>query len=148
MQILEEILKRCSVRSYESRPVPPEALRRIMEAARLAPSARNVQEWRFVIVTDIETRRSLVPAAAMQEFVAQAPVVIAVSLPAAVALPRRTPSANNSTNAPGVVPPTTKVSADAADPLLRRVRLSSNETPVSEPSVRSIPPGADEIDRG
>ena len=77
MQILEEILARYSVRSYESRPVPPQALRRVLDAARHAPSARNVQEWRFVVVTDAATRRALVPAAAMQEFVGQAPVVVA-----------------------------------------------------------------------
>ena len=77
MQILDEILTRYSVRSYEPRPVPTEALRRILDAARHAPSARNVQEWRFVIVTDATTRKALVPAAAMQEFVGQAPVVIA-----------------------------------------------------------------------
>lgn len=77
MRILDEIMARYSVRSYDARPVPPEALRRILDAARHAPSARNVQEWRFIVVTDPAIRRALVPAAAMQEFVGQAPVVIA-----------------------------------------------------------------------
>jgi nitroreductase len=70
-------MNRYSVRAYQPRPVPAEALQRILDAARRAPSARNVQEWRFIVVTDDATREALVPAAAMQKFVGQAPVVIA-----------------------------------------------------------------------
>lgn len=77
MEILNEILTRCSVRAYSRRPVPADALRRVLDAARHAPSARNVQEWRFIVVTDPAIRSALVPAAAMQEFVGEAPVVIA-----------------------------------------------------------------------
>jgi nitroreductase len=48
-QILET---RRSTRSFDSRPVKPEHLIAICEAARLAPSACNSQTWRFVAVTD------------------------------------------------------------------------------------------------
>ena len=48
-----------------------------MEAARLAPSASNRQEWRYIIVRDPEKRRKLAEIAMGQKFVAQAPVVIA-----------------------------------------------------------------------
>jgi nitroreductase len=48
-----------------------------LEAARLAPSASNRQEWRFVVVRNPETRQRLVRAANWQEFVGEAPVVIA-----------------------------------------------------------------------
>jgi nitroreductase len=48
-QILEN---RRSTRSFDSRPVKPEQLIAICEAARLAPSACNSQTWRFVAVTD------------------------------------------------------------------------------------------------
>ena len=77
MDIMETIKNRYSCRNYENRPIDPEKLETLMEAARLAPSARNVQDWRFVIVTDPQTRRALMQAAAGQEFVGQAPVVIA-----------------------------------------------------------------------
>jgi len=77
MDIFETIKTRYSCRSYQNKPIEPEALQTLMEAARLAPSARNVQDWRFVIVTDPQIRRSLQRAAADQEFVGQAPVVIA-----------------------------------------------------------------------
>jgi nitroreductase len=76
MEVLAEIRQRYSCRAYQDRPVEQEKLDRVLEAARLAPSARNMQEWRFVVVRDAQLRRQLVPAANMQEFVGQAPVVI------------------------------------------------------------------------
>ncbi len=77
MELLEAIEKRRSVRSYQERPVEREKLERIFRAARLAPSACNFQEWRFVVVTDKEKRQALMQAANNQKFVGQAPVVIA-----------------------------------------------------------------------
>ena len=75
--ILEVIKARYSVRSYLDKPVEKGKLERVIEAARLAPSAKNLQEWRLVVVTDKETRKRLSVAAANQGFVAEAPVVIA-----------------------------------------------------------------------
>lgn len=77
MQVFEAIRSRYSVRSYQDRPVEEEKLARVLEAARLAPSAGNRQEWRFVVVRDAETRQRLMAAAGGQRFVGEAPVVIA-----------------------------------------------------------------------
>ena len=77
MTIHEAIAARYSVRKYLDQPVEEDKLRRVLEAARLAPSARNLQEWRFIVVRDAETRQRLVEAACGQEFVGEAPVVIA-----------------------------------------------------------------------
>jgi len=77
MAIMEQIKKRYSVRSYQNKPVEKKKLDAVLEAARLAPSAKNFQEWRFVVVQDAETRKKLVPAANNQSFVGQAPVIIA-----------------------------------------------------------------------
>ena len=77
MAVLDQIRKRYSVRNYEARSVEAEKLEAVLEAARLAPSARNVQEWRFVVVQDADMRAKLVDAANGQEFVGAAPVVIA-----------------------------------------------------------------------
>jgi len=77
MALLTQIQKRHSVRSYQPRPVEKEKLLTVLEAARQAPSAKNVQEWRFVIVQDEATRRKLMVAANNQGFVGEAPVVIA-----------------------------------------------------------------------
>ena len=77
MDVTEAILTRKSVRSYLDRAVEKEKLGRVLEAARMAPSANNRQEWRFVVVTDAEKRRRLAEDAAGQRFIAEAPVVIA-----------------------------------------------------------------------
>ena len=77
MDVIEVIRKRRSVRSYADRPVERDKVERLLEAARLAPSASNRQEWRFVVVTDPQRRTALAKAAANQDFVGEAPVVIA-----------------------------------------------------------------------
>jgi len=77
MDVMEAIKKRYSVRSYQDRVVEPEKLDGILEAARLAPSASNRQEWRFIVVRDKNIRQRLMQAAKDQAFVGQAPVVIA-----------------------------------------------------------------------
>jgi nitroreductase len=77
MGLCEAIKSRYSVRSYLNKPVEQEKLDRILDAARQAPSGSNRQPWKFVVVRDAETRKNLVPACSNQEFVGQAPVVIA-----------------------------------------------------------------------
>jgi nitroreductase len=74
---MEAIKQRESVRSYKEQPVEEEKLNLVLEAGRLAPSASNRQEWRFVVVKNEKTRKQLMEAALGQPFVAEAPVVIA-----------------------------------------------------------------------
>jgi nitroreductase len=74
---MEAIRGRRSTRSFLDRPVEEEKLEKILEAGRLAPSARNMQDWRFIVVRDEATRQRLAEAARNQEFVGQAPVIIA-----------------------------------------------------------------------
>jgi len=76
MNVVEAIKKRASVRSYLDKPIEDEKLNAVLEASRLAPSAGNRQEWRFVIVREGEVRRKLGEAANGQSFVGEAPVVI------------------------------------------------------------------------
>lgn len=78
MDLMDAIKGRFSARSYESTAVEEEKLQAVLEAARLAPSANNMQEWHFVVVRDAALRSKLVMAAHNQAFVAQAPVVIAL----------------------------------------------------------------------
>ena len=77
MNVMEAIKERRSIRNYSDRPVEDEELNTILEAARLAPSAANRQEWRYVVVRDEATRQELMKAAKGQAFVGQAQVVIA-----------------------------------------------------------------------
>ena len=74
--ILDAILKRYSVRSYENRPVPEEDLKEVLEAGRLALSADNYQPWKFIVVREEKTRKELMRASMYQSFVAEAPVII------------------------------------------------------------------------
>ena len=77
MNVFEAIEQRRSIRSYKPDPVEPDKLEKVLEAGRLAPSASNRQEWRYVVVTDAAAREALSEAANGQRFVAEAPVVIA-----------------------------------------------------------------------
>ena len=52
MDVMEAILKRRSIRAFTDEPVPDEAVERLMEAARWAPSGGNRQFWRFIEVRD------------------------------------------------------------------------------------------------
>jgi len=77
MDVIDAIRKRYSCRSYQDRPIEPEKLECIFEAARLAPSAKNLQDWRFVVATEKQKRRELAVAANNQKFVENAGTVIA-----------------------------------------------------------------------
>jgi nitroreductase len=59
METWDAIRARRNVRTYEDRPIPPEDIERILEAARRTPSSMNEQPWDFVLCTERETLREL-----------------------------------------------------------------------------------------
>ncbi|KQW49503.1 hypothetical protein ASC77_11370 [Nocardioides sp. Root1257] len=74
------LIRRPVVRSFDpDRPVPDDAVGRILEAARWTGSARNRQPWRFATVRDRATLRALAGLGAYAQFVADAPAVLVVS---------------------------------------------------------------------
>lgn len=77
MDVEEAVLRRRAVRSYEDRDVSKEKLERVLNAARMAPSARNEQDWKFVVVRDGDVKEKVYRAAGRQSFIREAPVVIA-----------------------------------------------------------------------
>lgn len=77
MNVMEAIQARRSIRAYKDQPVEEAKLLAVLEAGRLAPSASNRQEWRYVVVRDVKTRAKLAEAANGQKFIAEAPVVLA-----------------------------------------------------------------------
>ena len=77
MTVLEAIRKRYSCRAYQERSIEPEKLDSILEAARLAPSARNMQDWRFVVVTESETKRRVAETTNRPDVFAKAGAIIA-----------------------------------------------------------------------
>ncbi|HOV50413.1 MAG TPA: nitroreductase family protein [Candidatus Cryosericum sp.] len=60
MDVMQAIASRRSIRKFTDQPVPEEALRSILTAATLAPSAKNRQPWRFVVVTGEEKRAQMI----------------------------------------------------------------------------------------
>ena len=58
MDVLDAIKGRRSIRRYSLRMVEDEKLEKVLEAARLSPSARNYQAWKFVVVKDRETKKN------------------------------------------------------------------------------------------
>lgn len=77
MDVKEAIQRRRSVRSFEDREVSRAKIKELMESVRMAPSASNRQDWEFVVVDDHTTKEKLYSAAKRQEFVKEAPVVVA-----------------------------------------------------------------------
>jgi nitroreductase len=76
MDVFTAISQRSSVRAYKPTDVEEDKLKKILEAARLSPSASNRQEWKFIIVKNKETKKKLAKAAFGQSFIGEAPVVI------------------------------------------------------------------------
>ncbi len=76
MSVGEVAEARRSIRRYTAEPVPEADLREMLRVAGLAPSAWNVQPWRFVVVRDAALRTKLGEAAYGQPQVAGAPAVI------------------------------------------------------------------------
>jgi nitroreductase len=75
MEVFEAIRKRHSVRSYLPDEVSSEKLEKILEAARLAPSAGNIQPWHFIVVTDQQKRKRL-SKGRYAKFLVESPVVL------------------------------------------------------------------------
>lgn len=72
---------RRSIRRFLPTPVEPEKLRACLEAARIAPSAHNVQPWRILVVDDPALKERLAAAAfsglySGSKFAAQAPIIL------------------------------------------------------------------------
>jgi len=75
MQFWEILKARRSVRGYRSDPVPEEKLQRVLEAVRLAPTAANMQPFKFIVIKNKEKREAL-KAAYSPEWFWTAPVII------------------------------------------------------------------------
>ena len=78
MDVLEAIKGRRSIRAFKSQAVSTEIVEKLIDAARWAPSAGNIQPWEFIIVRNPEIKRNLAKAALNQSFIEEAPVVIVV----------------------------------------------------------------------
>ncbi|MGM0405553.1 MAG: nitroreductase family protein [Thermoplasmatota archaeon] len=76
MDVLKAIKKRQSVRNYTGEEIPKRELLKLLDAARSAPSAKNLQPWELVVVTDDRLKKDLVEIFHNQAFIADAGLVI------------------------------------------------------------------------
>jgi nitroreductase len=79
MEFYDVIKTRRSIRKYKKEPVPDNSLNRILNSARLAPSGSNRQKWKYYVVKDQKMINKLASACGEQDWIAQAPVVIAAT---------------------------------------------------------------------
>jgi len=78
LDVVEAIRKRRSIRAFTSEGVSEEEIEKLIDAARHAPSAGNIQPWEFIVIRDFDTKRKLSIAALDQKFIEEVPVVIVV----------------------------------------------------------------------
>jgi nitroreductase len=76
MNVLEAINARQSIRAYQAKPIEPAKLEAILAAANRAASAANLQAYQIYVVRRPALKQALVTAAAGQQFLATAPVVL------------------------------------------------------------------------
>jgi len=78
MDCLEALFTRRSIRHYLDKPVEEEKVKKALEVAHWAPSGKNNQPWRFVVVQDEKTRGELARLTVSGRIIREAPVAIAV----------------------------------------------------------------------
>lgn len=78
MDALECMYTRRSVKKFRDDPVEWDKIGKIIDAGRLAPSSGNIQNWKFIIVTDPVKRKAMAEACINQDWIAAAPIIIAV----------------------------------------------------------------------
>ena len=77
MELEEAIKGRRSIRAFKPQDIPEGTVETLIDAARHAPSAGNIQPWEFIIARKLDTKKKLAQAA-HQAFIGEAPVVIVV----------------------------------------------------------------------
>ena len=78
MKVFEAVRTVLAVRSYKSKPVPPDVTRRIVEAGHLTASSMNLQPWHFIVVEDPAMLKKLGAVVAYGPYIAQAAMAIVV----------------------------------------------------------------------
>ncbi len=85
MNIFQAILDRRSIREFKPDPIPEDVLERLLEAMHQAPSGKNAQPWKFIVVKDKILKEKIASACTFftssgreinQAWIAQAPVII------------------------------------------------------------------------
>jgi nitroreductase len=87
MDLYQAIHARRSIRKFAATPIPEEILERMLSAMQAAPSGKNAQPWRFIVVREAGTRKKIADICTFntgsgreirQDWIADAPVIIVV----------------------------------------------------------------------
>src|SRR2546422_11286479 len=76
MEVLEAIKSVKSVSKYKPDPVPEQKVQAVVNAARFAVSADNIQPWKFIVVSDEDAKRKLAGACTNGRHMTDAPLVV------------------------------------------------------------------------
>ena len=75
------IITKRDTRAYADKPIPAEALHRILQAGRMAGSSKNTQPWRFVLLEERAKKEELAACGQFAGHIPSAPVVVAIVMP-------------------------------------------------------------------
>ncbi len=78
MEAYEAIVGKRDTRDYEDRPIPDDAIRRLLQAARMAGSSKNEQPIRLVVVRDEAQKRALAGCGDFTTHLPSSPLVIVI----------------------------------------------------------------------
>lgn len=78
MTVYENVRQRMTVRDFKPDPVPEAVVTKLLQAGRWAPSSRNQQPWRFIVVRERDMLARLGAIATSGPFLAHAPLAIAI----------------------------------------------------------------------
>ncbi len=78
MSVFEAIATRRSIRKFTAQDVPMELLGVVIDAGRYAPSSGNIQNWRFILIKNPETKQKIAEICQQQLWIAEAPVLLVV----------------------------------------------------------------------
>ncbi|MEM0231444.1 MAG: nitroreductase family protein [Candidatus Woesearchaeota archaeon] len=77
-EFVELIKSRRSIRGYLPKQIPKEILSDIIDAARMAPSANNIQPWEFIVITDKDKLAKIAELATWGKFIKDAAAAVIV----------------------------------------------------------------------
>ena len=80
MDVYECIRSRVAVKNFTPVPVPERVVKKILRAGRWAPSQRNRQPWRFIVIRDHQTLSRLAALTRSGPYIAEAPLAIAIAI--------------------------------------------------------------------
>lgn len=81
MDVYQAIVSKRDTRTFRDEPVAEEDLQQVLQAARMAGSAKNEQVNRLIVVTDKDDRAKLGECGKLADWIPGAPAVIAIVVP-------------------------------------------------------------------